>query len=520
MQRHPLRTILSIIIPAGLAAAAELPQMAPTPSQEPVARSLQGTRLIDEVVPNFGTMNYRPARRDSSIEELVNRISTFSASLDSKVLAGEVSRPRQHYEMGVDERGYPIATPNTREPLPQETELLVLLQELAVVQEKIPFPNSYEEWHLDQAWSNLQRSAQLLRVGLSEDAYLHLEEIHASWVTYYHQSIAKAQAEYALELVEAGESVGSALNMAKEKVADVAYPKMSLTGDYPPLVIPLVVPPPKAPEVEPEPVAVPEPAAPEPAPMEPVMEPAPAPAAPEVAPEPEPAPSLPAAPMPDASSVDQLALARALYEKGAGIYAQAVEQEDFDQRDQLYNEAELILGEAVQAFGTLVDENPDDAGLGEEMRKANQLRYGSVKQARKSAQGNAKAEKNAKSAVADVMAGLSGGAAVAEPMPEPEPVVEEPMPMPEPEPMVEELVPEPESVVEEPMPEPEPVVEEPMPEPEPVVEEPMPEPEPVVEEPVAEPEPVVEEPAAEPEADKAEVDEAVEALDDLDWPDL
>ena len=82
---------------------------------------------------------------------------------------------------------------------------------------------------------------------------------------------------------------------------------------------------------------------------------------------------------------------------------------------------------------------------------------------------------------------------VAEPVAEPEPVVEEP----EPEPVVEE--PEPEPVVEA-----EPVVEEPEPEPEAV--EPEPEPEPVV----AEPEPEVEEaaPVAETESETPEVEEA------------
>jgi hypothetical protein len=97
-------------------------------------------------------------------------------------------------------------------------------------------------------------------------------------------------------------------------------------------------------------------------------------------------------------------------------------------------------------------------------------------------------------------------AVVEEPVPEPEPVIEEPEPVavveeavPEPEPVIEE--PEPVAVVEEAVPEPEPVIEEPepvalveeaVPEPEPVIEEP--EPVAAVEEPVPEPEPVIEEP--------------------------
>ena len=54
-----------------------------------------------------------------------------------------------------------------------------------------------------------------------------------------------------------------------------------------------------------------------------------------------------------------------------------------------------------------------------------------------------------------------------DPIPEPEPTIEEsvPEPVPEPEPVAEESVPEPEPVIEEPVPEPEPVAEESVPEP-------------------------------------------------------
>lgn len=506
---NPVRTILAAIAPIGFMAAAELPPMAPTPARQPVAQA-HNVRLVDEVVPGYGTVNYRPARRDSRINHLYHEIDQYTANLDAQILDGSVHRIARTYDVSTDERGYPQAQPSEREPLPQELDLLALFERLSILREEIPYPNHYEEWHFDESWSKLRRSADALRLGLSEEGYLHLEEIHAAWVTYYHQSLAKAQAEYALQLVDQGESPGSAMSAAREQVQDIPYPKMSLDGQYPALVIPPVVPKSATPKPvpEPEPVSKPDLTPPEPeVPAEPEPMPEPeAPAEPEMTPPTEPEPAPPAAPMAPAADLTE---ADAIFGAGTELYQQAVAREDFDQRDQLYNTAEYVLAEAVARYSAALEANPEDAAIGEKLRKANQLKYGAVKQARSDAQDNG----DAKRAADDVIAAAIAGDA----LPTVEPVVEEPI-IPEPEPEVMEPAPEPEMIE----PEPEPEVAEPEPEPEPEMAEPEPEPEPEVAEPEPEPEMAEPEPAAaeEPKADDGKVDEAVEALDDLDWPDL
>ena len=488
MLPNPLRTILAILAPAGFIAAAELPPMELPTSQPPAAVQSHDVRLVNSTVPAFGAINRRAALRDSRIETLAHKIQTYTAALDGRVMTGQVHRTAANYSMEEDEKGYPIAVPNEREPLPEELEIVALLSELAILQEQIPFANAYEEWHFDQSWASLQRSAELIRLGLSEDAYLNLERLHAAWTTYYHQSLAKAQAEYALELVDRGVNPSSALAEAKSNIQDIEYPKMALDGQYPTVVIPLVLPKAKEPKpVEPKPPAQPEPA-PQPelpaTPKQPPIEQPELPAQPPVTPTPD----QPAAPVVPVAGT--LAQADALFAAGSQLYQQAVNSEDFDQRDQLYNTAELVLDKAKDIYGAAVTDDPENGELGEKLRQASQLRYGAIKQARSDAQSNRQAQKDATAIISDAMSGKTPAL--------PEAPAEEP-------PVIEEVVPS--EPIEEP------VMVEPEPEPVPEIVEPEPEPEP---DPVAEPEPQAE--PAQP--DNKEVDEAVEALDELDWPDL
>ncbi|MHC5066970.1 MAG: hypothetical protein ACYTF0_00125 [Planctomycetota bacterium] len=433
------------------------------------------------------------ARSTSRVEALYHQIHRFSTDLEVRVLAGDLARPTQTYTVTNNESGRPQTTTNERVPLNEELQLADLLGQLAILQQQLPFANHREASQLTNCWRSLEQASRLLNLGLSSGDINRLEELHAAWTNHYQMVLAKTKAEHALDLLANEDmSPAKAIELANSAVTEVDYPTMKLDGLYPQVVIPVVMPPmPSAAPVIPEPAPQAMPAVkPEPAPTTPVSQPKPEPEVseqPAVEPEPQPEPALPA--MPKGGSDDQAA-ADALFQAASDIYQEAVNTEDFDQRDDLYNQAQLVFDAAVERYQALSEATPGDEALDEQLRQANQLRYGCIKQARKPAADNAAAARAAKDIIANALS--AGPAVAAEPVSEE--VVEEPVAE---EPMVEEVAEEP--VAEEPM------VEE-------VVEEPVAE-EPTVEE-VAE-EPATEEAVEEPAAEKPAADSKKD--DDLDW---
>jgi hypothetical protein len=76
------------------------------------------------------------------------------------------------------------------------------------------------------------------------------------------------------------------------------------------------------------------------------------------------------------------ASADAIFAKGKDIYAQAIAKGNTPERDQMYEQAFVVLSKAMQVYSALCETRPDDEKLGEKLRECMQLRYGSVKQRR------------------------------------------------------------------------------------------------------------------------------------------
>jgi endonuclease YncB( thermonuclease family) len=77
-----------------------------------------------------------------------------------------------------------------------------------------------------------------------------------------------------------------------------------------------------------------------------------------------------------------LSAADAVFEVGATIYGQAVAMPATAERDHTYDQSFQVLTEAVRRYNTLVKAMPNDTALQEKLRRAMQLRYGSMKQRR------------------------------------------------------------------------------------------------------------------------------------------
>lgn len=87
---------------------------------------------------------------------------------------------------------------------------------------------------------------------------------------------------------------------------------------------------------------------------------------------------------PDQVSVADAGLEEAeqLMAEGEKVYADAIAAGNTSNRDVLYGEAFVKLTQAMQVWSKLVEENPDDAEIGEKLRRTMQLRYGAMKQRR------------------------------------------------------------------------------------------------------------------------------------------
>ena len=464
-RRIPLSATLAALLPLGAAAAADLPPMQlEEPVRQPAAKTLS-TDLVDRVIPAYGTYHYQPYRKDSRLESLYNRIRLFTSVIDARVMSGELVRPPTKWVKPTDEQGRSYVdadlVPAERAPLPEELELLGLMEELAIFKASLPFPNHYEEWHLDNSWRDLNRSADLLRLGLNEDGYLNLEAQYHAWYAHYQQLLRLARAEYAIQLMETeGLSSSQAMSRATQDIQQVPYPKMRADASYPEITIPEIAKP-TGRVAEPEPEPLPEMVAEEP--------PADIVAASNVPPSPE--------------------LASALLERGSELFNSGVAATDGDQRDSFFNQAAIVLGEAIQVYQAV-----DDASLSSELEEARSKRTGAVRSARTAAAENPAAVSAANTEIAAIRADIAAS------MPKPDPVDMEPEPVEEPEMLEPVTIPEAE-------PEAEPEIVEPEPEPEMVEPEPEPEPEPEMVEP---------EPAPEPEKPA----EGKSGGDDFEWPDL
>jgi len=400
-------------------ASVDLPPMAPITPQPPEPQQLVPSlpsqqALVDTVVPAYGTYHYRPYHKDSRVETLYHEIRHFVADLETRILSGQVHRPRRQYEITVNQDGLPEAAADPREPLPEEQQLLELFERLVVLKEQIPYPNHYEAWHFENSWRDIENAAAMLRLGLSDNAYMRLEELHQNWLTFYRQSMIKARADHAQALVDdEGLSPGAALAQAEQEIVDIEYPPMRLDGEYPEVVIPEIARKEPTPEPEPEPEPERPTEEPDDAPEAPAADDDAAPDEPEAPSEPkvrtpfdEPDSEPPAQPTPEAPAAEDAdaaaSIAEALHRRGEAMYTEAVEAGNNDRRDQLYNEAQLVLQAAVDEYSRLVEADPDNAQLGAALRDANRLRYGSIKQARTDAESNREAVDRAEQVIEEV----------------------------------------------------------------------------------------------------------------------
>jgi hypothetical protein len=71
-----------------------------------------------------------------------------------------------------------------------------------------------------------------------------------------------------------------------------------------------------------------------------------------------------------------------IFARGKEVYAEAIAKGNTPERDQMYEQAFVILSKAMQVYSALCETRPDDEALAEKLRQCMQLRYGSVKQRR------------------------------------------------------------------------------------------------------------------------------------------
>lgn len=490
MAQSPRRLALvgSLAALVGLTAAEALPPMAPTAAaRQPAIESR--VHLIDQSIPAYTAAYEQVWRSSSRAETLYNQVRAFTADIEVRVMAGSLYRAATVYEPQLDDKGVPIyevnPVPKRREALPEETALLEWLEKWAALNEEVRYPNHREDWHIDESWNNLVAAQEALRLGLSDEAYTHLEDLHVGWHDHYSSLLRKAQAEYALELLKDPESKitepSSAIQAARTTIVAVPFPKMLPDpASYPPVEVPVVM---STYEAERRLAAAQakadkeaKAAAREAEKLAKAEQEAAAKAA-----KTEQGTAMPAAPQ----LAPSRALADALATRGMEMYNAAIAEGNNDTRDQHLNEATLVLDAAVKTYTTLVDQGDDTAS--EALIQANQIKYGSIKSARTSAEQNSAARATANAVIAEVQAG------VAKPPAEPQPIEAPPAETP----MVPEVVTPPEA----------PAVETPIEAP--AAEAPAVDAPPAVEAPAVDAPPAVEAPAVEtPPADAAPAVEA------------
>ena len=143
MRDRSLTTLLGLVAPLGSLLAADLPTMAPTPSNPP-AEGPSRTHLVDRVIPAYGTVHYRPYRMESRTEDLYNQVREFSADLEARVMGGGLALPPVSVEQPLDENGLPVVDAEPvyipRARLPEEERLAELLGQVAIARETILLP--------------------------------------------------------------------------------------------------------------------------------------------------------------------------------------------------------------------------------------------------------------------------------------------------------------------------------------------------------------------------------------------
>jgi hypothetical protein len=96
----------------------------------------------------------------------------------------------------------------------------------------------------------------------------------------------------------------------------------------------------------------------------------------------KPRPQAPAPPAAAAASPTDEKSLDSIFAQGKDIYAQAIAKGNTPERDQLYEQAFVVLSKAMQGYSALADQRPDDDALGNKLHECAQLRYGSIKQRR------------------------------------------------------------------------------------------------------------------------------------------
>ena len=94
----------------------------------------------------------------------------------------------------------------------------------------------------------------------------------------------------------------------------------------------------------------------------------------------QPAPQVDADDLPEDDG--SRAAADAVFERAVELYAQAQNMPATRARDEAYTRALTVLTESVQRYSNLLEQSPDDAALGEQLRRAMQYRYGAMKMRR------------------------------------------------------------------------------------------------------------------------------------------
>ena len=199
-------------------------------------------------------------RAPSAVTPLLGEITAFTTELEARVLAGELTRPVQTFELEplppipegttltAEQKALRVVMPRdlqvvARPELREEVVLGGFFTRLAEVRQGIAFPNYYERRQLNLAESSLVRAYDCLRVSLGDPSYTGLEAQHEAWRKHYHRLVMQAQYRLAVEFLRLDAELKpiDALTRAKSDITSVPYPRMRFDRAYPEVDIPPLV---------------------------------------------------------------------------------------------------------------------------------------------------------------------------------------------------------------------------------------------------------------------------------------
>ena len=247
---------------------------------------MNASRLVDTVVPAYGM--YRQPEPASEAVGLSGEIHAYLATLESDILSGKVRAPAAA-DPSDKRKNQPVSATSETDLDDHLKRLTAWANELGTTgMSVLPIEDT---WAIDSAYTDLERAAKMLRLGLDDPTYLSLSNAHQAWLAQHqvelarkklNKPVAKPAKEPSTAIPEGAAKPTKevpAAKPAKEAPAPVAQPEKPVKPTKKPVEKP----------VAPAPVAQPAPKPVEPAP------PAPAPEAPAPAPEqPAPAPEAPA----------------------------------------------------------------------------------------------------------------------------------------------------------------------------------------------------------------------------------